>query len=129
MGTFLGYGTARSGKTAGGKRSSELDYGGFHGRVSCGSHRCTFLFHLEGTLRRDVPVVGFGQPGNWDELSPAADAPGLQDSEVGGIFSHRMRHAGSGRRANFLGGDTPHSSSVFRFGRRSAFADRRQVVV
>src|ERR1700722_16375739 len=83
---------------------------------------------MEGIVRCDVPVVDFGKPRNWHELSPVADASRLQDSEVGGIFSDRLCHAGARGRADFLGGDASNSSSEFRYGGGSAFADRRQMV-
>ena len=37
-------------------------------------------------------------------------------------FSDHLRHAGARRRTDFLGGHAPHPSSIFRSGRRSAFA-------
>ena len=70
----------------------------------------------------DVPVVGFGQPGHRHGLPPPAHASRLQDSQVGGVLPDRLRHAGARRRTDFLGGDAPHPSPVFRSGRRSAFA-------
>src|SRR5208282_5281234 len=88
----------------------------------------TLFLHLESVLRGFVSVVGFGKPGHWHGLPPAAHASRLQDSEVGRVFPDHLRDSGARGRADLLGGYAPHSSSVLRSGRRSAFADRWQVV-
>ena len=93
-----------------------------------GAIAALFFFSWKGLFTAAVSQLGFRQPRHRHGLSPAADASRLQDSEMGRIFSDRLRHARARRRPDFLGGHAPHPPSVFRQGRRSAFADRRQVV-
>src|SRR3989441_11747292 len=87
-----------------------------------------FFFHLEGAARFHVPLVGFGKSGHRYGLSPVAYTSRIQNAQVGGILSDRVRNSGAGRRTNFLGGHTPHPSSAFGRRGRSALSHRRQVV-
>src|SRR6185437_17038882 len=96
--------------------------------ISFGRDRGAFLFYVEGFVSRAFPLVGFRESRHWHVLPPPADAPRLQDSEMGGILLDGLRHAGARRWPDFLGGDAPHSSSILRSRRGSALPARRQVV-
>src|ERR1041384_7555374 len=73
-------------------------------------------------------VVGGWKPGHRHGLSPVADAPRLQDTEMDGIFSDYLRNTGAGRRTDRLGGDSPRASSIDGRGRRSTFSARWRIV-
>ncbi len=47
----------------------------FMAALSPRRHCRAFLLHLEGLFRGLFPMVGFGEPGHWHGLSPAADPP------------------------------------------------------
>jgi len=72
-----------------------------HGPVSCGRSCGIIFLYLAGIFRRHFLVVGIGQPRDRDELSPAADASRIQDTEVGGILPDLVRDSRARRRADF----------------------------
>src|SRR5215471_14947480 len=116
-GILLTHAAGRLGESSLCKRRSELDNSSFYGAVPRGRRGGAFLFYLEGSICSHCAVVDSRQPRDRDVLSPVADAPRIQDLQVGGIFPDFLRHACAGRWADFLGGDAPHTSSVFRSGR------------
>jgi hypothetical protein len=76
----------------------------FMGRLSHW-RRCGAVFlYMESCLHCDFPLVGIRKLRHRDGLSSATRASRLQDSEVGRVFSDRMRHSHSRRRSDLLGG-------------------------
>src|SRR5204863_955476 len=101
------------------RRWHQLGHRNRHGAFPCRRRCCPLFLYLEGVFRCHVPVVGFREPRHRHELSPAPHPSWIQNSQVGGILPHLVRHARARRRTDFLGGDASHSSPVFRRARRS----------
>src|SRR3954465_15461602 len=60
------------GSESGRGQRSQLGYCNCDGSVSRRRNRGTFLFYLESFSGLDVFMVGFGEPGYWHGLPPAA---------------------------------------------------------
>ena len=106
-----------------------MDYSGVHGAFHVGAVAALFFFTWKALFVAMFLWWVSGSLGIGMSYHRLLTHRGYKTSEVGGVFPDRMCDAGAGRRPDFLGRDAPHSSSLFRSGRRSAFADRWQMVV
>ena len=93
-----------------------------------GAVAALFYIDLGAMLDRLRPVCHRRQPRHRHGLPPAADAPQLQDPQVGRVLPHPVRHAGARGRSHLLGGHPPHPPPAVRPRRRSAHAARRRLL-
>src|SRR5437660_9782728 len=68
-----------------------------------GAIAALFFFTWKALFVAAFFVVGVGKLGDRNGLSPPAHAPGVQDSEMGGILSDGMRNFDVRGRSDFLG--------------------------
>ena len=73
-------------------------------------------------------VLGYSLPGRHPRLSPPADAPVLPPTPLAGTIFCHLRRPELPTRSNRLGGATPASPQVFRYGCRSSQQPSRLLV-
>ena len=84
-----------------------------------------FTFSWTAVVVDRRAVVDFGEPRRRHGLSPPADAPRVQDAEVGRVLPDVLRDARARRRRHRLGRHAPHTPRAHRRARRPAHAARR----
>jgi hypothetical protein len=95
-----------------------------HDCVSYRRRDCFVLLQLAGIFARDGLVVGRRRPWCGRRIPSASYTSRLQNVQVGGTFSDRMRHTGSGRWPDFLGCYASPALPEHRQGRRPTFSAR-----
>src|SRR5258708_34479066 len=73
-----GHGTGKPGKTTSGKRRNQLAHCCINDSVPRRCGGATRLLPTDGIVRREVPLLGFGQPAHVPEMRPTANAHRLQ---------------------------------------------------